>query len=247
MQSKLARAIALQSSPIAVILADAKPESALHFKEGEWGCVAASMLAVSKGKTAVFDRRSGCSGGAIGLGFGNAAEQRSLSLDKLLSTGDPEGAPADSLMAHGERFFKTPEIVRRMISRLPIIEVPTEYVVMKPLECVAETERPELVVFLVNPDQLSALIFMTDYSRGSGEPAIAPFGGACWPVLYGYAEAEREVPRGVLGFFDIAQRKRVPHNMLSYTVPWKLFLQMEADVEGSFLELEEWQKLRERQ
>jgi uncharacterized protein (DUF169 family) len=251
MQSKLAEAIALASSPIAVILTDEKPEAALQFKEGGWGCTAANMLAVSKGKTAVFDRRcSGCPGGATGLGFGNAFAERGFAIDKLLSTGDPEAAKnyhAGSAMGEGERFFKTPDLVRRRISRLPFTEVPTEYVVMKPLESISEAETPELIVFLVNPDQLSALIVMTDYSRGSGEPAIAPFGGACWAVLFGYEEAKRDVPRGVVGFFDIAQRHRVPRDTLSYTVPWKLFLQMEADVEDSFLELGEWQKLRERQ
>ncbi len=247
MQSKLAAAVALRSSPIAVILADEKPQGALQFKEGEWGCVAASMLAVSRGETAVFDRRSGCPGGATGLGFGNAFEQRGFPVDKLLSTGDPENALAGSLMVRGERFFRDRETVRRVISRLPITDVPNEYVVMKPLETVGEVETPELVIFLVNPDQLSALIVMADYSRGSGEPSVAPFGGACWSVLYGYAEAQHDVQRGVVGFFDIAQRHRVPRDILSYTLPWRLFVQMEADVEGSFLELEDWQKLRQRQ
>jgi hypothetical protein len=126
-------------------------------------------------------------------------------------------------------------------------EVSTEYVVMKPLGAVTETDTPELVIFLANPDQLAALIVMTDFSRGSGETAIAPFGGACMSILYGYAEAKRDVPRGVLGFFDIAQRHRVPSDILSYTVPWKLFVQMEADVEDSFLWVGDWQALRERQ
>jgi uncharacterized protein (DUF169 family) len=249
MKSKLADALALKSSPIAVVLTDDKPEGALQFK-GAWGCVAASMVAVSNGKTAVFDRQSyGCPGGGFGLGFGNAYEQRRFPIEKLLSTGDPEAAKgfrAGSHMAEGERFFKTPELVRQQIGRMPMTDVPTEYVVMRPLEDVGEAERPELVVFLVNPDQLSALVFLTDFSRGSGEPAIAPFGGACQSIIFGYAEAKREVPRGVVGFFDIAQRSRVPRDTLSYTVPWRLFLQMESDVEASFLRLADWTELRGR-
>jgi uncharacterized protein (DUF169 family) len=247
MQSKLVEALAVASSPIAVFLTDEKPEGALQFKQGERGCVAASMLAVSKGRAAVFDRSCGCAGGMIGLGFRDSFEARGFPLDKLLSTGDPDNAEPGSPMLHGERFFKSPELVRQFLDRLPKVEVPTKYVVMKPLEVVAEAETPELVVLLVNADQLSALIFLTDYSRASGESSIAPFGGACWSVLYGHVEAKRDVPRGVVGFFDIAQRHRVPRDTLSYTMPWSLFLQMEADVEGSFLELEDWQKLRERQ
>lgn len=65
-------------------------------------------------------------------------------------------------------------------------------------------------------------------------------------MIYGCTEAKREVPRGVLGLFDIAQRKRTSRDTLSYTVPWKLFRTMEADVEDSFLMLRDWQALRER-
>ena len=106
MRSKLAETIALASSPIAVILTDEKPPGALELKEDRWGCVAERMVAVSHGKTAVFDGRSGCPGGLTALGFGNAYEKQGLAIDKLLSTGDPENAPADSPMTHGERFFK---------------------------------------------------------------------------------------------------------------------------------------------
>jgi uncharacterized protein (DUF169 family) len=251
MESRLVEAIALASPPVAVILTDEKPEAALQFKEGGWGCVAATMLAVSRGKTAVFDRQSyGCPGGGVGLGFGNAYEQRCFPIDKLLSSGDPETAKQyrrGNRMAEGERFLKTPELVRKWLSRLPMTEVPTEYVVMKPLKDITEADSPELVVFLVSPDQLSALIVMTDFSRGRAEPAIAPYGASCQSVLYGYAEAKRDVPRGVVGFFDIAQRHRVPRDTLSYTVPWPLFMQMEADVTDSFLELEDWRELRKRQ
>src|SRR5690606_29873624 len=108
-------------------------------------------------------------------------------------------------------------------------------------------DQAELVTFLVNGDQLSALIVMSGFARGGAEPPSAPFGGACQSVLYGYAEARRGVPRGVLGFFDIAQREHVTREQLSYTVPWALFLEMEASVPESFQELGAWRELRERQ
>ena len=55
MQSKLAEAIGLASSPIAVVLADEKPQGAVQFKEGGWGCVAAS---ISRGITLVLSSPS---------------------------------------------------------------------------------------------------------------------------------------------------------------------------------------------
>jgi len=251
MQSKLAEELALATSPVAVILTDDKPEGALQFKEGAWGCVASTMVAVAKGRTAVFDRKSfGCPGGGVGLGFGDQYTQCNFAIDYLLSNGNEEIAAKTGRRSHmieGERFFKSPEQVHNWLDSIPFTDVPTEYVVMKPLEQVTDAEKPELVIFLVNADQLSALVVLADYQRGSGDSAIARFGGSCQSIVFGFAEALRDRPRGVIGFFDIAQRSRVDRNTLSFTVPWSLFAEMEASVEGSFLELGDWQKLKARQ
>jgi len=126
-------------------------------------------------------------------------------------------------------------------------DVPAEFVVLKPFEQLAEEDEPALLVFLVNADQLSALVVMSDYSRGSGESAIVRFGGACQSILFGYAEAQRERPRGIIGFFDIAQRSHVSRETLSFTVAWALFEEMEGNVAGSFLEMEDWRELQGRQ
>ena len=95
---------------------------------------------------------------------------------------------------------------------------------LKPLERISPDEPPALVVFFVTPDQLSALVVMADYERGSGDAVVARFGGACQSILFGYAESRRDSPRGVIGFFDIAQRMHVGPDVLSFTVPYALFL-----------------------
>ena len=250
MHSKLVDALALTRLPVAVILTDERPGEAMQFKEGRWGCVAARMLAVARGKTVVFDRKTfGCAGGGTGIGFGDQYATTGLAIDRLLSTGNKgaAGTSGSRHMVEGERFFESPEVVRRWLQSMPIRDVPTEYVVMKPLHQVAQEERPEVIVFFVNADQLSALVFLTDFGRGSGESAIAPFGAACQSILYAYAEAEREVPRGVIGFFDISQRHRVDRDTLTYTLPYQLFLELESNVDDSFLLMKDWQQLRERQ
>jgi uncharacterized protein (DUF169 family) len=251
MNSRLVEALRLASSPVAVILTDTRPPGALQFKEGGWGCVASMMVAVSKGRTAVFDRTTfGCPGGGTGLGFGDQYEQCGFAIDCLLSTGSREAAGRlrrRSRMAEGERFFKSPEQVRAWLGTIPFTDVPCTYVVLKPLAQTSHDDQPALVVFLVNPDQLSALVVMADYERGTGDGVVARFGGACQSILFGYAEARRDRPRGVIGFFDIAQRMHVGRDVLSFTVPYPLFLEMEANVEGSFLELDDWRQLQARQ
>jgi hypothetical protein len=37
-----------------------------------------------------------------------------------------------------------------------------------------------------------------------------------------------------------------PKESLSFAMPWKLFMEMESNVEGSFLEKRHWQHLLER-
>jgi uncharacterized protein (DUF169 family) len=249
--SKLAQALGMRTQPVAVILTDEKPERALQFREGAWGCVASTMTAVARGKTAVFDRKSfGCPGGGTGLGFGDQYRQCEFPIDYLLSTGNEEMAARSqrrTRLAEGERFFESPDVVRNWLESMPFTDVSTEFVVMKPLAEVGPDETPELIVFLVTPDQLSALVVLSDYRHGTGDSVMARFGGACQSILYGYAEAQRDRPRGVIGFFDIAQRPKIDANLLSFTAPWALYEEMEASVPGSFLELEDWLALRARQ
>ncbi len=251
MDSQLVKALKFKMQPVAVILTNNKPAEGLHFKEGSMrGCVAAMLTAVSrKNRLGYFDRNSfGCPGGGTGLGFGDRYGQ--FPIDCLLSTGNKEMAAmmgaASAEMAEGERFYKSPELARKWVNTLPFTDVPTEYVVFKPWALLTEQDEPTLIIFFANGDQLSALIVLSDYNRGTNQSITAPFGAACQSILFGYAEADKDQPRGVIGFFDISQRMAVDRETLSFTVPYKMFQEMEASVPGSFLETHAWQKIQER-
>jgi len=74
---------------------------------------------------------------------------------------------------HGERYVKSPELVKRFMECLPMTDIPFEYVVLKPLEEVdLKVERPEVVVFLVDPDQFSALVVLANYDTEDNERVI---------------------------------------------------------------------------
>ena len=93
----------------------------------------------------------------------------------------------------------------------------------------------------------AALVVMADFNRGTNQSVTAPFGAACQPILYAFDEAKKENPKGVIGFFDISKRSVVDREILSFTVPFKLYQEMESNVEESFLRMHVWEKLQERQ
>ncbi len=91
MEGGIAREIALRYQPVAVLFASEKPEGALQFKPGQRGCVASMLTAAARGAVAAFERDTpGCTGGSVGLCFGNAYER----FPGASSTFSPSPSPA---------------------------------------------------------------------------------------------------------------------------------------------------------
>ena len=272
MKSRTAAALNLKYSPVTITWTDEKPQKALEFKQGKWGCVM-WMLAASaaRGRTAVFSREtSGCWGGGVGLGFGN----RYLSFpggiecfSYFLSSGNEqwdkgrgtareiEGFVTGDFLEdflHGEGYLKSPELVKDLVENMPLMDVPSRYVVFRPLKASdPEREQPRVVVFLVNPDQLSALVILANYGRKGTENVTIPYAAGCQTIgIFPYREAESDTPRAVVGLTDISARKNIRRqlgkDLLSFAVPWKMFLEMEENADGSFLSKRTWNMLSSR-
>ncbi len=268
MESRTARAIGLKTEPVAIIFSDEKPEGAKQFKKGAWGCVMWMFANAAKGRTAVLDRETfGCWGGAVGIGFGDWYEKWPGGIDvfcQFLSqgvAGDEKGKEfAEGIksfvreemyeeLLHGERYIKTPELVKKFVELLPIVDIPAKYVVLKPLKEVdPEREKPEAVVFFVHPHQLAALVVLASYARETNEAVIVPHAAGCQSLgIYSYQEAKSDEPRGIIGMVDLSARlqvrKQLGDETMSFSMPLKLFNEMEANVEGSFLQRPTWLSL----
>lgn len=268
MESRIAGAIETKHPPIALIWADEKPAGAMQFQEGKWGCVMWLAASAAKGRPAACDAATfGCVGGGVGMGFGECYKSFPGSEEgfcHFLSSGIEGWAegPAVAEMAkpflrgeaydnfiHGERYVKTPEDVMRFIRALPITQIPKRYVVFRPLTDVdPEKEPPQTVIFFANPDELSALVVLANYGRGDNENVIIPFAAGCQTIgIYPYREAKAGRPRAVVGLTDLSARlflrKQLGGNLLTFAMPFSLFIEMEANVEGSFLQRPTWQEL----
>ena len=243
MESRISKELKLQFSPVAILFSNDRPDEAIQFVKGKWGCVVSMLTAAARGKTAVIDRETcGCLGGKVGLCFGDAYQEFPGGIEYFLSTGRGEG------YREGEAYIKTPELARTKIAQMPITDIPFTNVIFKPLEMVDETkETPVLICFYANPDQISGLTVLANYGKPGIDNVIVRFGAGCHSIcMLPYHESLQELPRAVMGMFDISARPQVPPDILSFTVPFAMFKEMESDVPGSFLEKEAWHKVRAR-
>ena len=271
MKSMIAEAIKLGTQPVALVWTDREPDEATRFKPQHWGCVVSLFAAAAtRGITGAFDKQTyGCWGGGVGLGFGNQYESFPGGMDcfcRFLSTGNenseqgrPIGEQMQSLglgrmaddFLKGERYIKSPEDTRRFIESLPIRDIPAKFVVVRPLDQIdPEKDDVKNVTFFVDPDGLSALVILANYSRPEAENVIIPWAAGCQVMgICAYRELDREHPRGLVGMTDISARKNVRatlgENALSFTAPWPLFQEMERNVEGSFLQRATWRALQQ--
>lgn len=245
MQSEIARRLMLKYSPVAILFSNEKPQDALEFAEGRWGCVAAMLTAAMKGRRVVFSRKTfGCKGGGIGLGL---VDEYADGFEYFISTGK-EGAPPAAGMPEPEAYKKTPDLAREFMASMPLANIPEQYVVFAPLpEVDAAKGQPKVVVFYANPDQLSALVVLVNYSRPGFDNVLVPFAAGCQTVcLLPWNEAARECPRAVIGMTDITARPYMDADLLSFSVPYAMFKEMEDNVPGSFLDKHDWKKVAER-
>jgi uncharacterized protein (DUF169 family) len=269
MESAIAKVIQLKYQPVALLWTNERPQGAMQFQEGKWGCVMWLAAHAAKGKPAVADIKTfGCFGGGVGLGFGNQYKNfpgGEKGFCNFLSDGNAnkEGgaelaekmkpfmrAEAYDNFLHGERYVKSPELVSKFLESLPLTKIPEQYVVFQPLDNVdTKKEKPQTVIFFVNPDQLSALVVLANYGRGDNENVIIPYAAGCQTIgIYPYREAKSAKPRAVVGLTDLSARVYIRKqlgdpNLMTFSAPFALFEEMEQNVPCSFLERHSWQSL----
>lgn len=236
MQSIIANELKMKYHPVAILFGDDKPSGAMQFRKHKWGCAMALYNVVMKlGKTAVFDRDTyGCIGAGVGLCLGDTYKDNREFMENLL--------------AEVEGYFKSHELVDEFMDDYPFIDIPYKYTIFKPLDQIdIESEKPELVSFPVNADQISALAMLVNFRRRGNDHIAAPFGSGCQSIcVLPYNEIKKKYPRAIIGNLDLASRRILPSDILTFTVPYKTFLEMEEDAPQSVFKTEAWLKIVKR-
>jgi uncharacterized protein (DUF169 family) len=201
-------------------------------------CVIGVLARVRKGKSICFDVQSvGCAGGRRYFGFNRDIMPN---FEYFLSCGIPG-------KLDGERYKKTPELVKTFMKDFPTLEAPAEYIVFKRWDMIEASDEPEAVVFFSKPDVLSGLFTLANFDETGPNGVFAPFGAGCASIVqYPYLENRVERPRAVLGMFDVSARPYVPGETLTFAVPMRKFIQMIENMDESFLITPSWAKVKKR-
>jgi len=224
--------------PIIFYYADTMPEIEKVKSPKEHRCVIADIARVRSGRSLAFDRDSlGCFGGRRYFGF---SEETMPNFEYFLSYGIPG-------QLEGERYKKTPELVKESMKWLPHFEAPARFIIFKRWDNIESDDKPAVVIFFAPPDVLSGIFTLINYDESEQNGVYAPFGAGCATIVrYPYLENGVDCPRAVLGMFDVSARPCVPSDTLSLAVPMKKFVTMIENMEESFLITESWTKVRKR-
>jgi uncharacterized protein (DUF169 family) len=217
---------------------DPGPVECFRIAGEERHCFIDHLSTVRKGRTLCFDTKSiACMGGKRYLGFSQALRP---GFEYFLSCGIPG-------KLEGERYKKSPELVKEFLKHLPTFVAPAKYVVFKRWDIIEEQEQPQTVIFFAEPDVLSGLFTLANFDEPTNEAVFCPMGAGCSTIVqYPLLEGESDHPRAVLGMFDVSARPGVEAKSLTFAMPMKKFERMVADMDESFLVTESWEKVKRR-
>jgi hypothetical protein len=224
--------------PICACYADQVREEDVRESTSPERCLIGNLARVRDGFPFVYDPRTrGCAGGKRYSGFTQALRPN---FEYFLSCGIPGEV-------EGERYKKSPDLVRAYLESHPPFRAPGAHLVFKRWDRVATDEEPQVVIFFAAPDALAGLFTLANYDRADPHGVIAPMGSGCASILqYPLEEAKTTHPRCVLGMFDVSARPHVSRNTLTFAVPIRRLEEMACNMDESFLITGSWQAVGRR-
>ena len=200
-------------------------------------CLIANLVRVRGGTPLRFGSESiGCPGGRRYVGF---SETLATNFEYFLSCGIPG-------VLEGERYKKSPELVREVLKSYPAFKAPKKFIVFKRWDQIDESDEPEVVIFFAKPDVLSGLFTLANFDEVE-DGVRAPFGSGCSSiVMHPYLEKDSETPNSVVGMFDLSARPHVQSDIVTFAAPMTKFARMVENMSESFLITPTWEKIKQR-
>jgi hypothetical protein len=201
-------------------------------------CLVCELGRVRRGESLCYGSDAlACGGAKRYLGYSPGLQP---GFEYFLSCGKPG-------KTEGERYIKTPEMVREIMKEQDSIPVAGRNFVFKRWDKLAETDDPEIVIFFAKPDVLSGLFTLANFDQTERNGTITPFGAGCGSIIhYPYLEKDAARPRAVIGLFDPSARPCVEPEILTFAAPMRRFEAMIDNMDESFLITKTWKTVRKR-
>jgi uncharacterized protein (DUF169 family) len=200
-------------------------------------CIICELSKIRNGSSLVYNaERVKCAGAKRYLGYTDSIRP---GFEYFLSCGNDK--------MEGERYIRTPEMVKELMKNQRTLPVKGKNIVFKRWDKLTTDDTPEVVVFFARPDVLSGLFTLANFDQTEPNGTIAPFGSGCGTMIhYPYLESMSERQRAVVGMFDPSARPCVPEDVLTFSVPMKRFEKMIGYMEESFLITGTWRTVKRR-
>jgi hypothetical protein len=201
-------------------------------------CLIGNLNRVRLGFPFVYDTQTpGCSGGKRYSGFTQSLRPN---FEFFLSCGIPGEL-------EGERYKRDPELVKQYLLQHQPFEAPGKYLVFKRWDKLDLYDEPIAVIFFASGDVLSGLFALANYDIAEPDGVITPMGAGCASIIgYPLEQATTDKPRCILGMFDVSARPHVRSDELTFSIPFKRFVQLVGNMDESFLITRSWQIVKER-
>jgi uncharacterized protein (DUF169 family) len=205
----------------------------------QFSCVMGHIWRARKKKGVAYfsAEQFGCPGGAFWLGFNKPQAETII---KYVSTGIPN-------WTEGELYCDSPDALRRIFEYVDPRPAPHKFCVVKPISKFSDVEVPELIAFFMRPESLSGLHQLAAFVTNDPEVVASPWGAGCgnvvvWPLHY-LSEGQN---KAVIGGWDPTARKFFKTDELSFTVPYKMFVDMIERFDESFLKTKSWATVQKK-
>ena len=202
-----------------------------------WSCIICELAKVRKGRSLMYNaERIKCGGGKRYLGY---TDKMRPGFEHFLSCGNSQ--------IEGERYLRSPELVREFMKSQKTLAVSGMNLVFKRWDKLEKTDEPDVVIFFATPDVLAGLFTLANFDQSEPNGTFTPFGSGCSTIIhYPYLETVTERHRAVIGMFDPSARKCVADNEITFAVPMARFEKMIGYMDESFLITDTWSTVKKR-
>ena len=196
------------------------PDGAIAPRADAWTCMFALMGKVQSGRPVSFTAETpGCVGAGNYLGFNTVP------------------AIAAALYLSGkERLKKDAGLATAFYNEVKAPEAEEACLIFSRLDSIPGEVEVEVVNLWTGAASLSILHTLANYDRATNDNVIMPFSSGCQSIwTLPYKESGNAMPRAVAGSLDPTVRPFLPEETISFSAPAARFIEMSANIEGSFL------------